>query len=326
MTRRPAFTLLELLVTLTIIGVIVALVLPAVQAAHESARRAQCQNNLKQIGLASSSYEATHQAFPCGVGGSGPPGFIPRWSAQALMLGQLDQRNLFNSLNFSFVPWGHHPVYSPPNATALSTRLEVFFCPSDSDNIDEMYGMAHNNYRASAGTKPVNLLVPRAGADGYNNGVFWYQSAVRISQITDGTSTTALFGERCLGDPEMIDPKGDYYDLFGVTASPDVECAKADINTFPRVEVDVEWSGQRWADGNIFYTRYHHILPPNRPSCNMGGDDYQGAALVTASSRHPGGVNSLQVDGSVRFVREAIASQVWRSIGTISGGEVSSDF
>ena len=321
MTYKHGFTLIEVLVVVTLIGVLVALSLPAVQSAQEAARRAQCQNNLKQIGLALANYEATHRVLPFGVGGGGPPGFLPRWSAQAMMLRELDNAPVFNSLNFSFVPWGHHPVYSPPNSTALSVHLEVFYCPSDSDHIEDPFGLAHNNYRANAGTRPVNLLSPWPGGKGENTGAFWYQSAVRISQISDGTSSTALFSERCVGDPGEFDVKSDYYDLTGTTGPPDTACGRTDVSS-PRITEDVEWSGQRWADGNIFYTRYHHISTPNLSSCNFAADDYTGPAVVTASSRHPGGVNVLKADGSVGFVRDTINSEIWRGLGTISGREL----
>lgn len=326
MVHRRGFTLIELLVVVFLIGVLMAMVLPAVQAAREAARKVRCQNNLKQIGLALAGYESTHRVFPFGVGGGGPPEFVPRWSAQAMMLGQLDQGPLFHSMNFSFVPWGHHSTYSPPNATALSVHLNVFYCPSDSDNLDEEFGLAHNNYRGNSGTRPVNLLTSWPGTEGRNDGAFWYQSAVRVSHIRDGTSNTALFSERCLGDPMVLDSKGDYYDLSSTVGSLAVECAKVGPATAVRIESHGEWSGQRWADGNVFYTRYHHVLSPNHPSCNSAEDDFTGEAVVTATSRHPGGVNLLRADGSVRFVRDTINAKTWQALGSISGNEVVGDY
>ena len=311
------FTLIELLVVIAIIAILIGLLLPAVQAARESGRKLQCQNNLKQIGLALANYESTAQVWPFGVGGGGPPGFVPRWSAQSQLLPYLEQNALFQSLNFADVPWGHQPDYSPPNLTALRVQVSGFLCPSDTDTIVDLYGLAHNNYRASAGTKPYNLRDDSPDLTGRNDGAFWYQSSTRHSAVRDGTSATAAFSERCLGTPAAPDIRADYY-----LPAPSIEaCQVAGPTTTPRLVNLVEWSGSRWADGNAFYTRYHGLIPPNGPSCNFGSDDYDGQMVVTATSRHRGGVNVLTFDGSVRFVRSTVSGAVWNALATISGGE-----
>ena len=206
--QARGFTLIELLVVIAIIAILIGLLLPAVQAARESGRKLQCQNNLKQIGLALANYETTLQVLPFGVGGGGPPGFVPRWSSQSQLLPFLEQGPLFHSLNFADVPWGHHDTYSPPNLTALRVQLAGFFCPSDSDTINDLYGLAHNNYRASAGTLPYNLRDDSPDLTGKNNGAFWYQSSTRLAAIRDGTAGTAAFSERCLGTPNAPRPPG----------------------------------------------------------------------------------------------------------------------
>ena len=209
--RRPsAFTLVEVLVVIAIIGILVALLLPAVQAAREANRRLHCQNNLRQLGLALTSYEAAVGAFPFGVGGTGVPGRVPRWSAQSRMLAHLEQEAIFNAINVNFLPWSFEPLGSA-NLTAVSARIAVFLCPSDSDLIADEGQMGHNSYRATAGTKPYNLAADSADGTGRNDGVFWFQSAVRTAMLTDGTSNTAIFSERCLGTFPQPDPKGDYY-------------------------------------------------------------------------------------------------------------------
>jgi prepilin-type N-terminal cleavage/methylation domain-containing protein/prepilin-type processing-associated H-X9-DG protein len=318
---RYGFTLIEVLVVVGVLVLLIALLLPAAQGAREAARRLQCQSHLKQIGLAVANYETTLGVLPFGVGGGGPPGREPRWSAQSQILPYLEQRSLFNALNFTGVPWLHDPVYSAANRTALTTAVSAYLCPSDPDAIEELEGLAHINYRANAGTQPWNLSWedPQLGRIGRNTGAFWYQSAVRTSMMRDGTTMTALFSERCLGDSSASDPLADYL----LTAESVQACSAADVWSTPRFADPYGWSGERWADGNALYTRYHHILPPQSMSCLLGGNqDYGSPVVVTATSRHPGGVNLLTADGSVRFVKQSIAPNVWSALGTISGGEV----
>ena len=134
---------------IAIIGVLVALLIPAVQMAREAARRGACINNLRQIGLALASYESTHAVYPFGDGGGTPPSFLPRWSAHSQLLPFLEQRSVYDALNFSGLPWAHHPIYGRPNVTGLLTQLSVFLCPSDVGHIADEDGTSCNNYRTA---------------------------------------------------------------------------------------------------------------------------------------------------------------------------------
>jgi len=318
---RRGFTLIELLVVVSVIGILIALLLPAVQAAREAARRLQCENNLKQMGLALHEYESAHSVYPFGVGGGAPPGFDPRWSAHSQLLPFVEQTALFNALNFSGIPWAHDPPqYGVVNSTWLEVTIPGFLCPSDTASTVDPITLGQNSYRGCAGTLPYNLSGDSPpDQKGRNNGVFWYQSAVRPSQILDGLGNTAMCSEHCLYNPARPDALSDYF-LVGTTLA---SCKTAGPLTSPRLDVAYERSGGRWGDGNVIYTRYHHINTPQAVSCILGGsDDYDSQVVSTATSRHPGGVNLLLGDGSVRFIKATVSEAPWTALGTIAGGEV----
>ncbi|QDV36096.1 DUF1559 family PulG-like putative transporter [Tautonia plasticadhaerens] len=317
-TRR-GFTLIEVLVVVAVIGILVALLLPAVQMARESSRRAQCSNNLRQIGLALHNYEAALRAYPFGVGGWAPAGREPRWSAHSQLLPYLEQPALFDALNFVGVPWAHDPIPDNLwNRSILQATVSGFLCPSDAVSPADTLVYGHSSYRGNAGTQPINLPGDSPDGSGRNDGAFWFQSAIRTANVRDGLGNTAMFSERCLFDPGLVDPLGDFF-LSGDSIE---SCRSAGPMTSPRMLVANQRPGGRWADGNALYTRYHHVLPPGSPSCLLGGiEDYGSPVVSTASSRHPGGVNLLTGDGSVHFVKSTIDPEVWKAYGTVAGGE-----
>jgi prepilin-type N-terminal cleavage/methylation domain-containing protein/prepilin-type processing-associated H-X9-DG protein len=320
MSRRRGFTVIELMVVILIIAILLGLLMPAIHRSREAARRAQCTGHMKQLILALANYESVHWVYPYGVGGSNPPGpgRVPRWSTHTQLLPWIEQSAVFNAINFSGVAWLADPAFGPPNATAIQTNITNFVCPSDDDRPDP-YNLGHTSYRGCAGTNPWNLAMDSPDGTGKNDGMFWYQSAVRMAAITDGTTNTAAFSERCLGSPTGMGPAADYYMVDANPAS----CAGVMASKNPRYGVAHEQSGQRWGDGAIFYTRYNHILPPNQTSCLLDGNtDHASPVVVTASSRHPGGVNLATVDGAVRFIKDSVDPKAWQYMATIAGGEV----
>jgi hypothetical protein len=140
-----------------------------------------------------------------------------------------------------------------------------------------------------------------------------------MAMLTDGTSNTAILSERCLGTSPQPDSKADYF----LTDASTADCDRANSVTTLCADNPLEQSGGRWSDGNVCYTRYHHILTPNRNSCYLGGvADNDGPILTTASSRHIARVNLGTADGSVRFVKESVNGKLWSALGTIAGGEI----
>ncbi|WP_165221396.1 DUF1559 domain-containing protein [Aquisphaera insulae] len=308
--RQPGgFTLIELLVVIAIIAVLIALLLPAVQSAREAARRIQCVNNLKQIGLALHNYHESRGALP----GADMVFNQTELSALTMLLPMLEQTNVYNSVNFSF------NYQDPNNTTVMFTAVNQFICPSDQSPPLPSLG-AQTNYMADMGSGIVwqAPIGPNAGLPA-PNGVFHGDSATKFAAITDGLSNTAFFSERIMADGNngIVSPIADVF--FSPLAPTDVEtayqmCQAVDIRDlhtqFPL------FMGAPWLCGQHIFT---HASTPNSRSC---GFFTALRAVMPPSSYHPGGVNVLVGDGSVKFVKNSIDRQVWRAFGTISGGEV----
>ncbi|MDR3634435.1 MAG: DUF1559 domain-containing protein [Isosphaeraceae bacterium] len=342
--RRSAFTLIELLVVIAIIAVLIALLLPAVQAAREAARRAQCTNNLKQIGLACHNYLSTYQVLPFGKGASytsSVPGAKPyaRWSVHSQLLQYIEQGSLFNSINFSIPPEtpgmnGVFPTFMPAyqdpnrdNMTSCMTQVNTFLCPSDGPLVQGWPG--GNNYYGNQYTFACDLsesqlstvAVPAVAPQG----VFYYLSAVRVADVTDGTSNTAFFSEKLRGQGQPAF-KTDLL-VFTNQTSQDATlqaCQALTPGSPPLTSVQ----GMSWVMGEMCCTAYNHVSQPNTISCAAPG--YTGtmanmAMQVPPTSNHAGGVNILFGDGTVHFVKNSIDLGTWRAVGTRNGGEVISN-
>jgi prepilin-type N-terminal cleavage/methylation domain-containing protein/prepilin-type processing-associated H-X9-DG protein len=327
------FTLIELLVVIAIIGLLIALLLPAVQAAREAARRMQCGNNLKQIGLAIHNYVESRGVLPIGQGPE-PTGTWNGWSAQAMLLTYMEQSPVFNCINFD-IPDGSAPG-TVANTTAQRVRVGTFLCPSDTDRLTGVEG--HNNYTGCTGSNPKMNDGITTGVSGgmYGPGPY-VPTTVGLQQIIDGTSQTAAFSERVMGigwyndgqPPDSLTPPGSVVRIDDLPGDADGVyrlCFATDPHAAGAILSGLYSVGSFWHIGMPYGDRYNHVMPPNTWSCAGQHTDWAGAH--TASSRHPGLVNVLFADGSVRSIKNGINLAVWRALGTKAAGEVvsASDF
>jgi prepilin-type N-terminal cleavage/methylation domain-containing protein/prepilin-type processing-associated H-X9-DG protein len=306
---RPAFTLIELLVVIAVIAVLIGLLLPAVQKVREAAARAQCLNNLKQMGLACHNYHDTQQSFPPGYSafgsyGDGATDTAPGWGWAAYLLPYLEQGNLNARINFGL------PVEAPANAPAAQALLKVYLCPSDlppttAFAVPDAFGTAvtqaaPSSYAACVGGDESDTTAPTG------LGVFYRNSRTRLADITDGTSSTLLVGERAWSNANGI--------WAGAVARG--VCKRGVLNPCPG-------SSAGWSPAATLVLAHSHVN--NATADTDGGlDDF--------SSRHVGGSNFAFADGSVRFLRSVPADQAdgslspdglnFQALGTRANGEV----
>jgi prepilin-type N-terminal cleavage/methylation domain-containing protein/prepilin-type processing-associated H-X9-DG protein len=319
--RRPrGFTLVELLVVIAIIGILIALLLPAVQSARESARRSQCTNNLKQLGLALHNYHDTHNSFPSGSFSSAT--FGP--SAILYLLPYVEQ----GAIRENYDDKGHSGAGTGVNDTISAARLSLLLCPSDPEKGTHV-PLGWTNYHSNHGT-----YVHVAGWDGAfgpNFAVAGKPKApfVRMADVLDGTSNTAAFGEVCLGPPSpgpKLDKRTDCFEFGSESATTLAAARTAFMGKNWQTAADAgawsppwRWRGYPWREGSIWRTGYNHLLPPNSPCWRPNSDWWQ--LISPASSYHPGGVNVVLCDGSVRFALETVAPNAWEAAGSRKGGE-----
>ena len=301
--RRQAFTLIELLVVIFILGILVALILPAAQAAREAARKLSCMSNMRQMGLALQNYAASVGTLP--MMNNGRKGF----SAQAMFLPYIEQVNLYNRINFSFLS------SDAVNSTASYLQIDTFLCPSDS--MSGRHG-AWTNYACNVGYGyQINRRM---------NGVFVKSpdKPVALAQIVDGTSNTLMLAEWVSG---AFPFKGD--ELASVFRTEPSQIKPEEFNAFvdkcQHLTINASSSawrrkGRNWINSSLGSSTYNHSLPPNRHSCTNGGSFFEGA--WTAGSRHGKGANVTFADGHVRFITDSITLETWRALGTRAGNEV----
>jgi len=333
---RHAFTLIELLVVIAIIAILVALLLPAVQQAREAARRSQCRNNLKQIGLALHNYMSTFSEMMPNAGGS-LSGYPNDHSPQARLLAYIEQAGLQDLIDFN-IQMGHPASVPLPveMRDVADTVVPVLLCPSDpapevnllTTNTTDDVKYAGTNYGAnqSDGTdiSPDNQIHP----SNPGNGLFWVGANTRIRDVVDGTSNTLAFTESTRGNgtrPASTDPIDPHDALtFRTLVTPPSGLPYSQVST---------GSGWTHHDGGRFTTWLRATVPEGpimngylTPNSNTPDAVSGSAKLTAARSYHKGGVNALFVDGSVHFLSDSIDLGVYRGVWTRDGGEVPGSF
>jgi prepilin-type N-terminal cleavage/methylation domain-containing protein len=334
--RNRGFTLIELLVVIAIIAILIALLLPAVQQAREAARRLQCKNNLKQIGLAIHNYEASHLSFP-----PGRVGFPMVFSAHAAILPFLDGGALYNLIDFNTAPSFVEPPVAPyvQNVTAALTRIPMYLCPSDMSIIQgNSYGVTHYVVCTGSGGDATARYIRKG--DGVMMDIK-LQGVTRFADILDGMSNTVAASEQTLGNgyvlggngsgsiPASTPPVDPSAQVLNLTAAQNDTITGTDPNpTTCVVGAPGSWSGIRgakWMNGHYGDTLYNHGLGPNSSAFDCGNNSHN-AGLTAARSRHVGGVHVLLCDGSTRFVGDTVNLVTWRALGSKRGGEVFGEF
>ena len=330
---RSGFTLIELLVVIAIIAILVSLLLPAVQQAREAARRSQCQNNLRQLGLAMHNYESTYKSFPIGEGGtnSGAQNNSRRLSGLVGLTPYLDQGALWDQLSTpgtysgtAYPPFGGNPSLTA--YTPFTRQQAALLCPSDGA---QAVGIADTNYALNWGDNGRanhlgQLDSGRPNPQSECRGMFARDLNYRLGDMRDGTTSTLLAGEVARYDT-TLSFKGLVAGNIGndIHENPAVNCLE-DVQDparpgFYQDNLVFSWQGNRglansneshrrggkWCD-NPSTTGFYTIFPPNGPSCLAGG--HLGAGILSATSHHSGGAQFVMGDGSVHFISETIST------------------
>ncbi len=338
---RPAFTLVELLVVITIIGILISLLLPAVQAAREAARRSQCANNLKQLGLAMHNYAGAMNGFLPNINTNGSADFSPL----AYMLPYYEQANLHDLINFNLACAGYNgnrnSGLAPELVVPAQTVISFFLCPSDSErplhNVTSSgsptYTTAGTNYAMNGGSGVNSIFSQNSPSfpntpghpSCYNDGLCYVGAKIKLDDIKDGLTTTLAFAESIRGpcDTPSATPTPNVQVYRGTPASLDLAAA-AETGGLPAIIGSITgWDGVRlscWLRGAMpFGPVMNGRFLPNSPFPDLTS----GSAKYTAArSYHPGGVNVCFCDGSVQFILNGINMTTWRALWTRAGREI----
>jgi prepilin-type N-terminal cleavage/methylation domain-containing protein/prepilin-type processing-associated H-X9-DG protein len=353
---RRAFTLIELLVVIAIIGVLIALLLPAVQQAREAARRIQCTNNLKQMALAAMNFESVNNTLPPGVGpypvvdGGGG-----RATVAAQLLPYIEQRSMYALFNFD----RNLNLTGPTsfNDTAQTQIVNTFVCPSDPSSSKLLAGtsqLGYSNYFASIGNTAAMQIGTATWQDNNSSrfGIFNYlidtsqpryldaptntqfnreynrAIATRLADITDGTSNTAMLAEtkrsRAVANTAAEIPIEDLINVYTITGDfmgNDLVTPPNDCRTFAN-QIRLRYRGQQYYRSLPSTGYYSHTVPPNYKLWDCSNNANFNQVHGATRSYHPGGVNVAFCDGSVKFIKDTVNPTNWRAVGTRAGGEV----
>lgn len=311
---RAGLTIVDLLVCIGIIGLLMSLLLPALQAARGSARKLDCLNRIRQLALASQEFESAHGKMPKTGSGFDAAGEIFVLSPHVSLLPYLEQRALFEAIDMSETASGRaEPPSSRRNAAALSAFVQPFVCPDD-----DMASGGHTNYRACMAYGPAVIVQPRGVTERENGSGPWrYGRGADLAGIRDGLSNTILFGEKLVGDSDATTytPWRDSASAFidPMTIAQTIEtCSRV-----PTRPAQHRSYGGKWLFGGFHATWYNHVLTPNSPTPDCG----EGGGAVTARSFHQGGVNVSLADGSGRFIADEIETEVWRALASRDRGD-----
>jgi prepilin-type N-terminal cleavage/methylation domain-containing protein len=326
--KRNGFTLVELLVVIAVFGILVALLLPAIQAAREAARRSQCQNNLRQLTLACQNYEGTQKAFPPSVLLSADPARpVGAWSAQARILPYLEENALFCNIDFSL---SYSKQVTAEGKAVKSTKIKVLECPSETNDRPKLAtdGSLDNwyiNYATNVGVWLVWDPKTRQGGEG----AFYPNSRLRPCRFADGMSKTMCLAEVRAFTPGLQTPK---------SMNPAMPAAAGDVCNLGGTP-KAEYTHTEWTDGKMKESGFTAALAPNTTvGCNVTGaavpdTDWVNAnesasstdppvyAVVTSRSYHAGVVNVGFMDASVHCISDGIDLATWQALATRANGE-----
>jgi prepilin-type processing-associated H-X9-DG protein len=313
----------ELLVVIAIIAILIGLLLPAVQKIRSAAARIQCANNLKQVSLATLSYEEAYFRFPGGSANA-----VNYFSPAAQALPFFEQGNTYVLFDFDAGP------FASVNPIAAAQRISILMCPSEV-NLNPQTQMGWGNYHANCGTWVYSARAwdgpfgPPAGTTANTETLPTYavpMNPIRITDITDGTSNTAMYAEVVNGPCDLSLPPSRTADCFMTSGVPgsSPQAARAFLLSQNWQDSEIadsgtwRFRGNPWSEGSAWRGWYNHLLPPNNP-CWQPGSWW--AIISPASSYHSGGVNVAFCDGSVRFIMNDVNPDAWLAAGSRDGGE-----